>query len=69
MLEDVKHIHATLTELEAQLDALPNTIKVKRARVLARNLHEHLQKAVEKHADALPGDVVAFSGGTPKPPR
>lgn len=69
MLDDVKLIHEALIDLEQHLEAMPQTVKVKRARVLADRLHRRLHESVIKHADALPGDVVAFSGGTPKPPR
>lgn len=69
MLDDVKLIHEALTELEAYLAAMPQSVKVKRARVLAGRLHRRLHESVIKHADALPGDVVAFSGGSPKPER
>jgi hypothetical protein len=69
MLDDVKLIHEALTDLEEHLADMPQTLKVKRARVFASRLHRRLHESVIKHADALPGDVVAFSGGTPKPPR
>jgi hypothetical protein len=68
MLDDAKLIHEALTDLEAHLADMPQTVKVKRARVLADRLHRRLHEGVDKHADKLPGDVVAFSGSI-KPPR
>jgi hypothetical protein len=69
MLDDVKLIHEALTDLEDHLADMPQTLKVKKARVFASRLHRRLEEGVAKHAAVLPPDVVAFSGGSPKPPR
>lgn len=67
MLDDAKQIHETLTALENALDEKP--VNARKARALAGRLHQQLHDGVAKHAALLPPDVVAFSGGTPKPPR
>lgn len=62
MLDDVKLIYEALTDLEQHLADMPQTIKAKRARVLCDRLHRRLHEGVQKHADKMPADVVAFSG-------
>lgn len=60
-------IKATLTDLEAAIDALPASAEKTAVVLSSERLHRKLNHAARRMADFFDDSIETFSGGTDKP--